>query len=305
MKQKNPTWLEVTLTVCPELTETCSTIIFEEAGQGSFLEEGPLENKGPTDLKAYLPKDEKFRANLVKLKKRISALYDHFPDFPPPLWDLRLIFEENWQEDWKRYFKPLRVCSQMIVCPTWEEYEPQGEEKVLKLDPGQAFGTGGHSTTRLCLKALEGLAGHTQRRSFIFSRVLDVGTGTGILALAAALFQAESVLAIDTDRLAVEAAQSHVRLNGLEGIIQVELATPEIVKGPFTLILANLTLNDLTSLARTFSSLLHPEGFLVASGILTSQSRSLIRTFGLEKLDFYGQQIEEEWSCVLFRARAA
>ncbi|MFH0788516.1 MAG: 50S ribosomal protein L11 methyltransferase [Pseudomonadota bacterium] len=298
-------WIEITLTVCPELSEACSSIIFEEAGQGSFLDEKPLETQGLIQLKAYLPKDERVRDNLVKLKKRITHLSTYFPDFPPALWNLCLIFEENWSENWKQFFKPLRVSSKIIVCPTWEEYEPQPGECLLRLDPGQAFGTGGHSTTRLCLKALEALADDPQRKPFIFSRVLDVGTGSGILALAAAVYQAESVLAIDNDPLAVEAAQSHVLLNGLDSTIQVELATPETVSGRFSLILANLTLNDLLALAQTFKELLLPEGFLVASGILVSQSRSLVSAFSRGKMVFCGQQIEEEWACVLFQAQAS
>jgi ribosomal protein L11 methyltransferase len=175
----------------------------------------------------------------------------------------------------------------------------------LRLDPGQAFGTGGHTTTRLCLKTLEDLAENALQKSFIFSRVLDVGTGSGILALAAALFQAESVLAIDNDPLAVEAAQNHVHLNGLDSTIQVELATPETVLGSFSLILANLTLNDLVPLAQTFQTLLMPKGFLVASGILVSQSRSLISAFSRKKLAFCGQQLKEEWACALFQATAS
>lgn len=300
--KKSISWIEIALTVSPELSEACGSIIFEEAGQGSFLEEGVNQAQGPSQLKAYLPKDASFRNNLIKLKRRIAALYSYFPDFPSPVWNLRLIFEENWQENWKRFFKPLRVCSRVIICPTWETYEPQPDETVLKLDPGQAFGTGGHTSTRLCLKALESLAGDPLSREFLFSRVLDVGTGSGILALVAAAFQAESVLAIDNDPLAVEAAKAHVALNHLETVIRVELATPETVKGPFSLILANLTLNDLLPLARTFKQLLSPSGVLVTSGILDSQARSLISPFAKTKLAFLGSHFEEEWACILFQA---
>ena len=298
--KKPLSWIEIKLTVSPELSEECGAIIFEEAGQGSFTEEILGQDQGPSQIKAYLPRDESFRKNLIGLRKRIATLYTHFPDFPPPDWNLRLIFEENWQENWKRYFKPLRVCSRIIICPTWEAYEPQPNETVLKLDPGQAFGTGGHTSTRLCLKALESLSEDSLSREFLFSRVLDVGTGSGILALVAASFQARSVLAIDNDPLAVEAAKAHVALNKMDTVIQVELATPETVKGLFSLILANLTLNDLISMARVFKGLLSPNGVLVASGILETQARSLISTFGRQKLALRRLNLEEEWACILF-----
>jgi ribosomal protein L11 methyltransferase len=298
----NPlSWIEINLTVSPQLCETCSSIIFEETGLGSFTEEGQEGNQGPSRLKAYLPKDDSFRNSLVKLKNRIALLYSYFPDFPPPVWNHCQIFEENWQENFKQYFKPLRVCSKIIICPTWETYEPKPEEMVLKLDPGQAFGTGGHVSTRLCLKAMESLAEDPYLSAFLFSRVLDVGTGSGILALTAACFQARSVLAIDNDPLAVEAAKAHVLLNKMEDRIQVELSTPETVNGPFSLILANLTLNDLIPMAGIFKRLLSPDGALVVSGILETQARTLIKTFGREKIPLQRLILEEEWACVVFQ----
>lgn len=300
--QKPVSWIEVTVTVSPDLGEVCGDIFFEEAGQGSFVEEKPFEHQESSQLKAFLPKDEHFRDLLKKLKQKISDLHSFFPEFPKPQWNLRQIFEENWQENWKSYFKPLRVCSKIVVCPTWEDYEPGPGESVLRLDPGQAFGTGGHSTTRLCLKAMEALADDPERKPFLFSRVLDVGTGSGILALGAAAFQAESVLAIDNDPLAVEAAQAHVLLNQVDSLVQVRLATPEIIDGPFSLIVANLTLNDLIPLAPIFRKLLLTQGFLVASGILDTQTRSLINPFVRHKLAFQGLHLEEEWACVLFQA---
>ena len=297
-------WIEVSITVPPQLSEACSSIIFEEAGQGSITEDHQEEGSGPSRLKTYLPRDESFRTNLLKLKKRIALLYAHFPEFPPPTWGFSQIFNENWQEKWKPFFKPLRVCSNIIVCPTWEHFEPAAGETVLRLDPGQAFGTGVHPTTRLCLKAMETLDKDPSSNNFLFSRVLDVGTGSGILALAAACFQAGSVLAIDNDPLAVEAAQEHVKLNNLETRIRVELATPETVNGPFSLILANLTLNDLVHLVPVFKKLLSPNGVLVTSGILGSQSRDLIKAFAREKISLWTLVLEEEWACVIFRVNS-
>jgi ribosomal protein L11 methyltransferase len=298
----NPlSWIEIKLTVSPQLSETCGAIIFEETGQGSSTEEGQEGNQGLSFLKAYLPKDDSFRDSLVKLKNRIARLYAYFPDFPLPVWNLCQIFEENWQERFKQFFKPLRVCSRIIICPTWETYEAKPDEMVLRLDPGQAFGTGGHVSTRLCLKTMESLAEAPGLSDFLFSRVLDVGTGSGILALTAACFRARSVLAIDNDPLAVEVARAHVLLNKMEDRIQVELVTPETVSGPFSLILANLTFNDLIPMTGIFKKLLTPGGILITSGILGSQARSLIRAFGREKIPLQLLILEEEWACVVFR----
>ena len=294
-------WIEITLLVSPDLSESCGAIIFEETGQGSFSEEILADNQAAPPLKAYIPRNADFRKNLVQLKKRIELLHSFFPDHVPPAWNLRLVFEEDWQENWKRFFRPLRVCSGVIICPTWETFEPQPGETVLRMDPGQAFGTGEHTSTRLCLKAIEDLA-DLETKSFLFSRVLDVGTGSGILAMVAALFQAQSVLAIDNDPLAVEAAGKHVLANRLESIIRVELAVPEALSESYSLILANLTLNDLLSLAPVFKKLLSPLGVLVVSGVLASQARKLISSFVRNKLAFLGMALEEEWACIRFQA---
>lgn len=136
----------------------------------------------------------------------------------------------------------------------------------------------------------------------LFARVLDVGTGSGILALAAVCFQAGSVLAIDNDPLAVEAARTHVQLNKREECIRVDLATPERVEGPFSLILANLTLNDLVFLAPTFKNLLGAGGVLVTSGVLGSQAGPLIRAYAREKIPLETLVLEEEWACVIFHS---
>jgi ribosomal protein L11 methyltransferase len=293
-------WMEITLTIPADLAEECSVILFEETGRGSYRVDPETDSDGPQRIRGFIPRDEAFRRQLVGLKKRIAAYFSFFPELPSPCWELRLVPSEDWQDNWKRNFKPLKLSPFLVICPTWEEYRPEGKEKVLRLDPGQAFGTGGHATTRLCLKVLEGLSEGTDPLRHPLTRVLDVGTGTGILALAAALYNARSVLAIDSDPLAVAAARLHVAINGFESIIRVEEGTAETVRGVYSLILANLTLADLLPLAGVLQNLLSPGGLLVLSGILHSQAKELIRAFVLRKLTFQCLYLEEEWAGVLF-----
>jgi len=292
----DPSWIELNLSVPAELAETCSSAIYEETGLGSCLEDSEAGSSGLCLLKTYLPYEAGFRERLIGLKKTIRNLMTFFPEARTPQWDLRLILGENWQENWKRHFKPLRVCSNIIICPTWETVEPTGRERVIRLDPGQAFGTGGHFSTRLCLKALEAASLHPG----ILDQVLDVGTGTGILALVAAVVGARAVLAIDNDPLAVESARDHVRLNKLEGVVRVEQASPEAIIGPFSLILANLTFQDLQRLAPVLKKLMAPQGSLVASGFLASQARPLIACLVREKIPFRYLYLEDEWACAVF-----
>ncbi|MBI5584336.1 MAG: 50S ribosomal protein L11 methyltransferase [Deltaproteobacteria bacterium] len=292
-------WLEITLTVSPQLAESCSAALLEETGRGTYQLEAEDEGGRPL-IRGFLARDEACRSRLVRLKKRIETLFSFFPELQSPFWELKLIPSENWQENWKRNFKPFRVCSGLMVCPTWETLEAAEGEKILRLDPGQAFGTGGHATTHLCLQMMEYLKLNTLGDPF--GRVLDVGTGTGILALVAAFFGARSVLAIDLDPLAVESARGHVELNDLAAVIRVAEGGPESVSGPFTLILANLTRDDLLPLAGVLKGLLASGGFLILSGFLETQSREVIRTYMWRKLLFQGLALEGEWGCALFRS---
>jgi ribosomal protein L11 methyltransferase len=296
----NPSWIEISLSIPAELAETCSSAIFEETGLGSCLED-PEAGGGFCLLKTYFPYQAGFRQRLIGLKKKIGHLMTFFPEAQTPQWDLRLILGEDWQENWKRHFKPLRVCSNIIICPTWETVEQTGAERVIWLDPGQAFGTGGHSSTRLCLKALEAASRHPG----LLEQVLDLGTGTGILGLVAAVLGARAVLAIDNDPLAVESARDHVRLNKLEGIVRVEQASPEAVTGPFSLILANLTFQALQRLAPVLKKLIGPQGSLIVSGFLTSQTKELIACLVREKIPFQCLYLEDEWACAVFGYESA
>jgi len=296
-------WIEVSLTVPTPLREEVSALIFEETGQGSFFHEETIEaDRSRTVILTYLPRNEHLRDQLRRLKKRIEAFYLHFPETEPPTWTFRHLFEENWQENWKRHFQPLRLGTGLVVCPTWETYAPGPGETVIRLDPGQAFGTGGHASTRLCLKAMDTLRKDSTSPDFLFSRVLDIGTGTGILALAAAAYGAGSVLAVDNDPLAVEAAVRHVRLNGMEDTIRVEPTAAEDLRGEFTLVLANLTLKDLLSLVTVLHKLLVPGGRLVTSGVLDTQAKTLIHAYLRQGFLFDSLLLEEEWASVLFRS---
>lgn len=293
-------WMEITLTVPAQQVEECSVILFEETGRGSYRLDLESDPRGRQRIRGFLPRDESFRSQFIRLRKRIAAHFSFFPEDPVPIWELRLIPSENWQENWKRNFKPLKVSPTLVICPTWEEYLPAEGERVLRLDPGQAFGTGGHASTRLCLKVLENLAEKSDPHRQPFARVLDVGTGTGILALAAALFHARSVLAIDSDPLAVAATRLHVSINGFDSIIRVEEGTAESIRGAFSLILANLTLADLLPITGVLENLLSFKGVLVLSGILQSQAKEMIRACAIRRLDFQRLYLDEEWACMLF-----
>lgn len=186
-----------------------------------------------------------------------------------PLGSLRLslkgVQDQDWAEEWKRYYKPLRFGRHLVVRPSWEPYEPKPGDLVIDLDPGMAFGTGTHESTALCMELLE--------KHATTSPALDVGTGSGILALAMAKLGASHVQAIDIDPLAVKAAEENARLNGLEDRVtarQGDLISA--VSGRYALACANILADVIMALAPDLRQVLLPGAPFICSGIIRDRA---------------------------------
>jgi ribosomal protein L11 methyltransferase len=210
--------------------------------------------------------------------------------------------DENWAVSWKQYFTAVEIVPGLIVKPSWESYESvgyrQGEQnkKIIELDPGQAFGTGQHESTRLALSLLSNCF-----KGKKIDRVLDVGTGTGILAMAAALFGDAQVTGIDNDSEAVRAAGKNVAANKLSRQISVSNYGLESLTGQYNLILANIVHNVLVEMAPLFRNLLYPDGMVILSGILTGeQEKSINRVYCQLGFIQIGEEKDGEWIAMLF-----
>lgn len=176
--------------------------------------------------------------------------------------------ESEWRDAWKRYFHVIRLTRQIVVVPSWETYTPADDDIVIHLDPGQAFGTGAHATTRLLLLELQALHDAGAR----VQRLLDLGTGSGILAIAAAHLWPESMgLAVDIDPLAVDAAADNARDNGVAARIACSDTPLEDIEGTFDLVLANIQANVIGALAEPLVARVAPGGYLLLSGLLSHQ----------------------------------
>jgi len=203
--------------------------------------------------------------------------------------------DEDWASNWKAYYHPTRVGRRLVVKPTWETYTPQAEDLVIELDPGMAFGTGTHITTRQCLELMEMTLVPGQR-------VLDIGTGSGILAIAAAKLGAGEVKAIDIDPVAVDTARQNVRQNGVESRVSVEqrdlaeFSTPEA-----DLVTANLTGPVLCQLIERLISLTRPGGRMILSGIGLEQWPQLHTVMAEKGLVVETTDRDEDWVAVQAR----
>lgn len=202
--------------------------------------------------------------------------------------------EDEWRDAWKQHFKPRRV-GRFVLVPSWERYAPAADEIVLDLDPGRAFGTGGHASTRLCLEALSDPALPPP------GRVLDVGCGSGVLAIAALKRWPEAGGAgVDIDPDALEVSRENAARNQVAGRLHFSTAAVEAVDGTFDLVLANIQAEVLIPLAAALARRLAPSGRLYLSGILASAAAPVAAAYRAAGLAPAGERDEDEWRLLAF-----
>jgi ribosomal protein L11 methyltransferase len=212
---------------------------------------------------------------------------------------VRPVHEEDWAHAWKDHFPVLRVGRRLVIRPTWREHEPGPADVVLALDPGMAFGTGLHPTTRLCLAGIERWADAGRIKG---ATAIDVGCGSGILAVAAVKFGAATVLGVDTDPIAVEATERNAAINDVSAMITALRGTLPQPGGPFDLVLANLIASLLVELAADLCAATRPGdgtsgsgGRVLASGIYVDREPEVRRAFAAAGLHVIGREQESDW----------
>jgi len=207
--------------------------------------------------------------------------------------ETRVVHEEDWAEAWKQHFPVLRIGRRVVIRPTWREHEATDDQVVISLDPGMAFGTGLHPTTRLCLAGVEDLA---TRGLIDGATILDVGCGSGILSIAAVLMGGRSALGIDTDPLAVETTLKNAALNGIANQITARTGSLRLADAAkFDIILANLIASVLIDLADELAGTLEPGGHLLASGIFQDREWAVRDAFESAGMRVVGVTRETEW----------
>ncbi len=291
-------WLEASIRATAEAAEALAALL-DQASEGAVVIEPDLvpgeeadesypDPSGYSHLRAYLADDAGLASRRTTLETRVGLLRA-FDLAPMGDLEFRWVDEEDWANAWKSHFAVQRIGRTWVIKPEWQAYEPGPGDRVLELDPGMAFGTGLHPTTQAVLTCLEDLgdAGHVAGRD-----VLDLGTGSGILAIAAVRLGAASVRAWDVDPIAVTAAAHNARLNGVGDAIVVALATlgdsvtgttpvpGHVPVGTCDGILANIVARVIGERAPAIAAALRPGGWLVTSGVIAD--REAIATGALE-----------------------
>lgn len=306
-------WMEIAVTVSSE-GEEAVTDLFYRIGSKGVVVEAPelikeyidagvwdyhvfddLQLTGKCVIKGYFPEDERLAGELVSLREELLLLKELFPEWYIESESI-MVKEDDWANEWKRYFKPVRVGKHFLIKPTWEDAESQDNAVVIEIDPGMAFGTGTHPTTTLCLKAIEDCV----REGL---QVFDIGTGSGILAVAAAKLGGK-VQAGDIDTMAVRIARENTALNEVTDRVQVEAGNlGEVFAGQADVVVANIIADVIIDLLPELPLLLKNDGIFLASGIIDTRAEDVMAKMEEAGLKIAGRFEDSGWVLLMARWR--
>ncbi len=298
-------WLEIALSCEPEHAEAVAEVLARYAPGGVAIQQNVLDltgdqwqPDGPLEpvvtVRAYLLVEPGLDEKRLQVEESLWHLRQIAP-MPEP--QFRTVAEEQWASAWKEHFHVTRIGQRFVIKPSWRGYAPQGDDIVIELDPGMAFGTGLHPTTQMCLFSLE-------RHLRPGDRVLDLGTGSGILAIAAAKLGAAACLALDVDSVAVEAARANVSANGVQGTVQVEQGSLaqisniecQMSKGGFDLALVNILAQVIVELCgQGLGNIVRPGGLAVFAGLIDTQEVQVREALERVGLDMIQRTLEKDW----------
>jgi ribosomal protein L11 methyltransferase len=306
-------WAQIACEVPSALVDELSEFLIELTSTGVtidnlVLDTFSLEPDDDSPIKtvtAYFPLEGTLDERLAEIK---TWLAEHGPCIPGFVYrepTVTRIQEEDWSNNWKEHFKPLRIGRRLVVKPTWEDFSPRARDIVLELDPGMAFGTGTHPTTMLCLSVLEktmsGAEEEIVKPGVEPITVLDVGTGSGILSIAAAKLGAGRVTAVDIDAEAVGVALENCSLNGVSDLVAVSDTPLAMITGAFDIVLANILAEDLARMAPELQERMNPGALLILSGILTEKESMVCAAYDRPELVLQEIAREGDWSCLVYR----
>ena len=303
-------WNSITVTINRIAEEAISALLIEVGAGGVEINDSAdylthedhfgevlpaIEQSELVEVTAYYPENLPLPELVADIQQKITGLAEYF-DLTGLEVKTNNLAEQDWAEAWKKYFEPARITHDLTIVPSWnEDYVAQSTEKLIKLDPGMAFGTGTHPTTKMSLYALEQIlrGGET---------VLDVGTGSGVLSVASAYLGAEQIFAYDIDEVAVRVARENIELN--PGHEKIHVSANNLLTGvsqEAEVIVANILADILVLMTEDAYRLVKPEGYLIMSGIIAEKADMVIAS--AENAGFFleTRMTQGEWNCVIFK----
>lgn len=302
-------WSEISIHTTNEAIEPISNILHEAGASGVVIEDpfelskervdrfGEIYQLNPDDypeegviVKAYIPINSFLGETVEEIKDAINNLILFNIDIGKNNVTISEVNEEEWATAWKKYYNPVKISERFTIVPTWEDYTPvSSDELIIELDPGMAFGTGTHPTTVMCVQALE----RTVKEG---DNCIDVGTGTGVLSIAAAMLGAKKVTALDLDEVAVHSAILNIKLNKVnENVTVAQNNLLDGIEGPADIVVANILAEVILRFTDDVAKVVKQDGYFIASGII-GQKKQQVRE-AIESVGFTIQEtlVMEDW----------
>ena len=308
-------WCEISIQTSHEAVELIAEIFRDLGASGVVIEDPELVNDyitsgkwDYTDIpiaketevvveKAYLPVNGELEGRIQTLQQEIKALESRGVNTAPAVLTTAELQDEDWSDTWKQYFHTEKPGERVVIKPTWEEYAPQGDEVVIELDPGAAFGTGTHATTSMCIRQLEKLVkpGMT---------VFDVGTGSGILSIISAKLGAKNIQAVDYDDSVLKIVEENLEQNNVQDIIFVAQSDlMQNVHGKAELVIANIIADIIIRLFDQLDEHLEQGGTLLTSGIIEDRIEDVLAAAEKHGYGVVERMENKGWACITFKRK--
>ncbi len=300
-KKNIPCWLTAHITLDPVLEE--AVVDFLLGVMHGAVEQAVNIEDSDIHLNVYFEEKNPNKESRLQLQDELQAQLRELAQIfqvgePKTTWEL--IEDQDWSSNWKEHFKPFEITKGLSIVPTWEEYQPRKDEKIITMDPGMAFGTGHHASTSLALDLIRQVMGCGRQAV----SVLDVGCGTGILAMGAVLFGAAKVVGIDNDPEAVRVAGENVELNNCAHRVEITQTALQSLAQPFDCIVANIIHDVLVTMNADFKRLLVAGGDLILSGILCgAQEQNIIQVYEQSGFLLIQKALKDEWAALHFQKK--
>lgn len=304
----NDKWFEVTILTTSDAVEAVSAILYDAGvagvsiedpqdvlssntppGSWDYIDEKLIpSNNGEVKVKGYFPETEDMESKLSKIAQSIDRLGQWGIEKGKGEITTKPVYESDWANAWKQYYKPFKIGNRIVIKPTWEDYESQPDDIIVELDPGMAFGTGTHETTRMCVDMLEKYVHNG-------STVFDIGCGSGILSIVSSKLGASEVIGVDIDEVAVKSSRENVKISGVKNVEIIHGNLLEVIKSRSDIIVANIIADVIVYLAGVVPDFLKPAGVFICSGIIKDRAKDVKKAIEENGLRILETQEMGEW----------
>ena len=292
-------WAELCVSVRKQYAQAVAEFLIEEGSSNGIVEEKSPTDKNSAVLKAYIKNDAERDSYVNRVADYMTELFVAAgDDASQPEIAVNLIPDEDWNKKWKSFFQPIKITDRIVIKPSWQNYHRLEGEIIVELDPGMAFGTGTHPSTSMCLKVIDELEHMLAPHGNL--RMLDVGTGSGILAIAAAKIGFTEVAGIDYDQVAIRVAKKNAEMNGVAGVSTFSNTPVRLMEGHYPVVVSNIFPHVLINMKEHLVARLEPGGYLVLSGILIEKAAGVKSAFAGD-VRFLKELHEEQWACLVFQ----